>query len=124
MNFHLLPKVLPRNDNQRRVEFERRLMQREAEIGGKLFGPIPAGHKRSFFCLDEHTWIWHEEWLANGRRQVVTTRYDVRPTGVIKWQDGKAAQQLSDNEAVNLYDAVELYRKRVHTEYQRLLETA
>ena len=41
---------------------ERELLTLESEIGGKLFGPVPAGHRREFFCLDEKTWIWYEEW--------------------------------------------------------------
>ena len=40
---------------------ERQLIELESEIGRELFGPIPAGHQRDFFCLDAHTWVWHEE---------------------------------------------------------------
>ena len=39
---------------------ERELLQLESEIGSQLFGDIPKGHRRSFFNLDETTWIWHE----------------------------------------------------------------
>lgn len=121
----LLPKILPHNDEQRRADLERSLIRREAAIGGQLFGPVPKGHKRSFFCLDEHTWIWHEEWTVKGQRKAVTTRYDVRPDGVIKSQDGVASNQLVvGNEARNLYNAVMLYQRRVDAEYQRLLQIA
>lgn len=120
-----LPKILPRSDKQRQADIERALIRREAEIGGKLFGSVPKGHKRSFFCLDEHTWIWHEEWIVKGQRRVLTTRYDVRPNGVIKSQDGVASNQLvTGDEARNLYQAVVLYQQRVDGEYQRILQMA
>lgn len=121
----LLPKISPRSEEQRRADFERSLIRREAEIGGKLFGPVPKGRKRSFFCLDEHTWIWHEEWTVKGKRQAVTTRYDVRTNGIIKSQDGLNSNQLlSKQEARHLYQAVTLYQQRVDAEYQRMLQTA
>jgi hypothetical protein len=119
---HLLPKISPRTSDQRRADFRSSLMRREAAIGGKLFGPVPKGHKRSFFCLDRHTWIWHEEWMDKSGRRVVTTRYEVRPDGVIKTQDGQAAQKLSATEARHLYDAVDLYQRRVEAEYGRILQ--
>lgn len=122
---NLLPRILPRTDDERRVAVERSLIQREAQIGGELFGPIPKGRRREFFCLDEHTWVWHEEWTdKNGQRQTVTTRYDVRPNGVLKLQNGKVYQRLSKEEARNLYRTTELYRERVTAEYQRMLQTA
>ena len=120
----LLPKIFPRSEAERQAEIERSLIREEAKIGGELFGPIPAGHRREFFCLDEHTWVWHEEWLSNGQRQIVTTRYDVRPSGVLKLQGGKSYQRLSKQEAINLCRATELYGQRVTAEYQRLLQAA
>jgi hypothetical protein len=120
----LLPKIFPRSEADRQAEIESSLIRAEAKIGGELFGPIPTGHRREFFCLDEHTWVWHEEWLANGQRQIVTTRYDVRPNGILKLQGGQTYQNLSKQEARNLYRATVLYRKRVYAEYQRMLQTA
>ncbi len=94
------------------------LIRHEAKIGGQLFGAIPQGHRREFFCLDEHTWVWYEEWTDNsGQRQSKTTRYDVRPTGVIKIQEGRVNQNLSVEEARNLYQAVKLYKQRIDAEY-------
>jgi hypothetical protein len=125
MILNFLPKIFFHSDQERSSKVERDLIRREAAIGGKLFGPIPKGHRRDFFCLDEHTWIWHEEWVdKRGQRRAVTTRYDVRPSGVIKVQDGQAYQKLSDNEASNLYHATQLYRQRVGAEYQRILQAA
>ena len=121
-------KIIGSNSAQRHAnreaELYRALIRREAKIGGELFGTVSAGGRREFFCLDEHTWIWHEEWLNNGQRQVITTRYDVRPNGVLKSQGGQGYQRLSRDEARNLYRAVELYRQRVSAEYQRMLQVA
>lgn len=90
------------------------MLRREATLGGQLFGPIPKGNRREFFCLDEHTWIWHEEWIdEKGRGQHRTTRYDVRPNGVLKVQDGAGYQQLTPEEATNLSVAIRLYHEHV-----------
>jgi hypothetical protein len=48
---------------QKQADEYRKLIRREAKIGGTIFGPVPAGHRREFFCLDEHSWVWHEEWI-------------------------------------------------------------
>ena len=52
---------IPKNHTTSKVN-ERDLLRQESKIGANLFGPIPKGHRRDFFCLDEATWIWHEEW--------------------------------------------------------------
>jgi hypothetical protein len=117
----LLPKIFPRDETERAEEAERAMLRFEAKIGGQLFGPLPKGHKREFFCLDEHTWVWHESWSVKGQQQMVTTRYDIRPTGVLKSQNGESYQRLSDVEALNLYHASELYYQRIATEYDRLM---
>jgi len=116
----LLPKISPRNDDQRQTELVQQLKRKEAKIGGQLFGPIPKGHRREFFCLDARTWVWHEEWLQDGQRQSVTTHYNVRPEGILKQQGGHY-RRLTEQEAYNLYRAVTLYRQRTHAEYQRML---
>jgi hypothetical protein len=93
---------------------ERELIELEAEIGGKLFGPIPAGHKREFFCLDENTWIWHEEWKDNkGQRQISSTRYEVHENGVLKAQDGKVYKFIEGEELENLTLAARLYYEAI-----------
>ena len=120
---NLLPKIFPRTSQERQVEFERQLIKNEAEIGGKLFGPVAKGHNRQFFCLDEHTWIWHEEWTQDGKRHVVTTRYEIRNNNVIKVQNGHTTR-LTHNEALHLYKAVDLYYKKVGTSYQMMLAAA
>jgi len=77
---------------------------------------VPQGSRREFFCLDEHTWVWHEEWQdQKGERHVITTRYDVRPNGIIKSQNG-TYRPLTSQEAYNLLDAAYLYRNRIKNE--------
>lgn len=102
---------------QRDAELYRNLIRHEAKIGGQLFGPVPKGGRREFFCLDEHTWVWHEEWTDNsGNRKSKTTRYDMRPNGILKAQDGQHYQQVSNEEARNLFQAIETYLQRVRSE--------
>lgn len=121
----LLPKIFPWGDQaQQNDSIDRELIRREAEIGGQLFGPVPKGRHRNFFCLDEYTWVWHEEWTENGKRQSLTTRYEIRPNGVLKIQGNRPYERLSKEEARNLYAATELYRQKVGAEYQRVLQAA
>lgn len=125
-------KILPLlgiNSTQKRAERQaqayRDLIRKEAKIGGQLFGPVPAGHRREFFCLDQYTWIWHEEWTDEYRKhRVVTTRYDVRLNTVLKAQDNQPYQPVPLAEAINLYQAVELYEKRVEELYTKQLPAA
>lgn len=117
----LLKKFLAGNAAQRHAEREaelyRALIRREAKIGGEIFGEVPAGTRREFFCLDEHTWIWHEEWVdESGKRQIRTTRYDVRPNGILKAQDGQSYQRISKSESARLREAVSRYNQRIRSE--------
>ncbi len=122
----LLRSYFQQKASQRREAMYRALLHHEAKIGGELFGPIPEGHRREFFCLDEHTWVWHEEWTdeRTGERRIVTTRYDVRPSGVLKSQGNNSYQKLTLEEARNLYQAAGLYEERVTADLQRMLQTA
>lgn len=118
---NLLPKLFPRNDQERIADIERRFIKFESNIGRNLFGPIPAGHNREFFCLDEHNWIWHEDWInENGKRVVVSTRYNVRPGVVLKSQNGQAYHKVDDTEKKNLHQAVRQYTKLVSKEYAKM----
>jgi hypothetical protein len=93
---------------------ERDLIRMESKIGGQLFGPVPKGHRREFFCLDEHTWIWYEEWVdANGKAQSVTTRYEVHQNNILKVQDGHPYQVVEGVELQNLAMATRKYREQV-----------
>jgi hypothetical protein len=116
-----LPKILPRNQDQRRADAYRRLLRREAKMGGKLFGALPAGHRREFFCLDERTWVWHEEWLdAQGAQHAATTRYDIRSQGVLKSQGVNSYQLVRGEELHNLYQATQLYVRNLQAELAAL----
>ena len=121
----LLSNIFKQKDDQRRADRYRALIHHEAKIGGELFGPVPKGNRREFFCLDEHTWVWHEEWTdAQGKRQFMMTRYDVRPSGIVKSQGSSSYQSLTHDELKNFYQAVKMYRDKVVSEYDRMLATA
>lgn len=113
-----------KTEESRSTKLARDLLRHEAKIGGELFGPVPPGGKREFFCLDTHTWIWHEEWRDNKNNlQSRTTRYDVRPTGIVKTVDGKHYQKLTKEESARLRKAAELYEQRVNNEiYNPILQ--
>lgn len=93
---------------------ERDLIRMESQIGAKLFGAVPAGHRREFFCLDEHTWVWYEEWLDESKKkQSITTRYEVHENGILKVQDGQPYQVVEGEELRNLVTAIQLYYEQV-----------
>jgi hypothetical protein len=112
-----------RKQMQRRADLHRALLHYQARLGGELFGPITKGNRREFFCLDRHTWVWHEEWTdEHGKHQVMTTRYDVRPNGVVKSQGNSVYQALSHQEAQNFYTAVQMYGQQVGAELKRIAQ--
>ena len=93
---------------------ERELLSLESEVGAKLFGPIPAGHRREFFCLDERTWIWHEEWLDDHRKLATSTvRYEINEHGVLKVQEGARYTYLEGEELQNFGIAIRMYYEQV-----------
>ncbi len=104
-----------------KVLTERELLTLESEVGAKLFGAVPAGHRREFFCLDEHTWIWHEEWLdANKKLATSTIRYEVSDHGVLKVQEGARYSYLEGEELQNFGIAIRMYYEQVAREiYKR-----
>jgi hypothetical protein len=97
---------------------QRQLIAKESAIGRQLFGSIPKGHHREFFCLDKNTWIWYESWVdkRTGRHEEVTTRYEVHPEYVMKVQDGQPYQELTGQELHNFTLAVHQYYARVAQE--------
>lgn len=107
---------------RRQAEYRKSLLHYLARMGGQLFGPIPKNHRREFFCLDEHTWVWHEEWNdAQGERHIVTTRYDIRPGGILKSQGGRHYQALTPEEMTNLRLAMRLYAQQTEAALSPLL---
>jgi len=94
---------------------KRDLIRMESAIGSKLFGPVPKGHRREFFCLDQHTWIWYEEWRdpQTKKKQSLTTRYEVHNNYILKIQDGQPYQEVKGEELRNLVTAIQLYYEQV-----------
>jgi hypothetical protein len=112
----LLKGIIGHRAEDRQAQLYRDLIRHEAKIGGTVFGPVPAGHRREFFCLDRHTWVWHEEWIdQNGQHQIRTTRYDVRPNGLLKSQNG-TYQKVSNEETIRFKKAVRIYIDRLNRE--------
>lgn len=105
---------MPKNRPLKKLT-ERELIQLESEIGSKLFGDIPAGHRREFFCLDSKTWIWHEEFKnqKTGKTETQTIRYEVHENGILKVQEGARYSFIEGAELENLLAATELYYERV-----------
>lgn len=121
----LLHLILPKDPKEERAELHREVLREAARIGGTVFGPIPEGTRREFFCLDERTWVWHEEWTdASNIRHARTTRYDVRPQGIFKAQDGQPYQPIGKAEAERLYYAVDAYNQAVDAHFVPLLAAA
>ncbi len=119
---------VPQNPIKRtpRVLTERELLTQESKIGAQLFGAIPAGHRREFFCLDDANWIWHEEWKdENGIMQRMTVRYEVNQHGILKVQEGARYSYLEGDELANFVAAVKAYHDQViRTIYSQLPQTA
>ncbi len=94
---------------------ERELLQMESEIGSKLFGEIPEGHRREFFCFDDKTWIWYEEWKdpKTNKRHSTTTRYEVHEKGILKVQEGARYSFIEGEELDNLIAATTMYYEQV-----------
>ncbi len=110
----MIKKLLSTISAQRIEDSETRLrnnfLRHEARVGGRVFGPVGKNQRREFFCLDEHTWVWHEEWVdKNGERRIVMTQYDVRPSGILKSQNGSHYQNVGRDEAERLHQAAKLY---------------
>lgn len=113
----LLKGISRQSAEQRRANAKRAILHHLARLGGRVFGPIPDGIRREFFCLDKHTWVWHEEWTdQDGHRRAATTRYDVRPNGILKSQGVSSYQRLSVEEERNFRQAAELYYQQASRE--------
>ena len=96
---------------------ERELIQLESQIGATLFGPLPPRTQRSFFNLDENTWIWYEETERdNAPKQRTTIRYEIKDKGILKVQEGSRYSYLEGQELENFYVATTQYYERVARE--------
>lgn len=94
------------------------LLRREAQVGSAVFGAVPAGHQRDFFCLDKYTWIWSEQWLDPETKtpQLMTVRYEFQPRGVLKVVNNVPRGYVRGAELRNLVKAIKSYGNRVATE--------
>jgi hypothetical protein len=119
----LLPKLVPKSQANSHLDAERDLIRKEAVMGGKLFGTVPKGTTRQFFCLDEHTWIWHEERRFKGKTSALTTRYKIRDDGIFKSQNGQAYAPLSGSELDNFVKAAQMYYDNLSKEHHAHLLT-
>ncbi|HSX15496.1 MAG TPA: hypothetical protein VLF40_01775 [Candidatus Saccharimonadales bacterium] len=121
----LLNVIMPTDAQARGAQVYRDIIREFARMGGQLFGQVPEGSRREFFCLDEHTWIWHEEWTGtDGMRRIRTTRYDIRPHGIFKAQDGQPYQPLKLEEMNRLYMAMYHYDQNVQAAISSLAAAA
>ncbi|MBL8121141.1 hypothetical protein JNM87_00115 [Candidatus Saccharibacteria bacterium] len=117
--------ILPQDAIAKEAVIRRNIKREAAKIGGNVFGAIPHGTRREFFCLDEHTWVWHEEWTDTQKNyHVRTTRYDVRPHGIFKAQDGQPYRPVSEEEAERLVSAAQEYERLLHAKFDPLLAAA
>jgi hypothetical protein len=105
---------LPKHKRSVRKITERELLQRESEIGRELFGPIPNGHRREFFCLDATTCIWYESYKdVEGKDVSMTTRYEIQGERILKAQEGARYSYLEGQELENILLAIDMYYERV-----------
>ena len=121
----LLSVLSTQDTEERKAVIHRNILRDLAKMGGEVFGDIPAGTRREFFCLDRHTWVWHEEWTdKDGARKIRTTRYDIRPQGIFKAQDGQPYQPVSLEEAQRFGAAIKEYQRRMHAKFDPLVAQA
>lgn len=105
---------LPKNHASLKQLSERELIQLESNIGRDLFGPVPKGRQREFFCLDETTCIWYEAYTDDKGKEVSsTTRYEIQGNKVLKAQEGARYSYLEGQELDNLLLAIGMYYERV-----------
>lgn len=105
---------VPKASGAKKLRSERELIQLESKIGRELFGPVPKGHQREFFCLDETTCIWYEEYKdAEGKTVSATTRYEIQGDKILKAQHGARYSYLEGAELDNLLLAIGMYYERV-----------
>ena len=110
------------NQNQhganRRAAHQRELIHRESQIGGTLFGSVPVGHHREFFCLDSSTWVWFEEWVdpQTQAHHQMNVHYELQPSGILKTVNGEHRGYVTGQELANLVGVMKSYRVRIARE--------
>ena len=113
------PKVIVQKATNTEPLTRRKLIEMESAVGGQLFGTVPAGRRREFFCLDDTTWMWYEQWRENGQIKHTTVRYEIQKQGILKVQEGARYSYLEGAEFDNFMNAIRAYgqqvRARVYT---------
>lgn len=105
----------------KRAHSKRDLIRQESKIGAGVFGAVQPGYTREFFYFDNGTWIWYEAWQGKDNKlQSVTTRYEVKPTGVLKVQDNQPYAVLQGAELRNLLLAMRFYYDQTTRQVYRL----
>ena len=89
------------------------LINAESKLGGTLFGPIPAGHRREFFRYRHNVWVYHESWVQAGRKMESTITNKVRENGVFKCPLGGEYVKITDAELANFRKATTEYLKLI-----------
>lgn len=106
--------LLPSRKRPLKPLSERELLTLESEIGAQLFGEIPKNHRREFFCLDEKTWMWHEEWTDDKRKtRSHTIKYEITDKGILKTQPGPRYSYLEGEELRNFQVAAQMYYEQI-----------
>ncbi|MCL2001836.1 hypothetical protein FWG76_00315 [Candidatus Saccharibacteria bacterium] len=94
-----------------------RLVNLESAVGAKIFGALPEGRRREFFCHTPTEWFWHEEWTDEyGLAKRQTVRYIVSGGQVIKKQVGQPNTVLAGPELKNFTRATRKYLREVKRE--------
>ena len=94
-----------------------RLVNLESAVGAKVFGVLPEGHRREFFCHTPTEWFWHEEWVDEyGLAKRQTVRYLISGGQVVKKQVGQPNTVLTGLELSNFLRATRKYLREVKRE--------
>ncbi len=102
----------------RKLNKERELIHLESKIGASLFGQIPKGHTREFFSLDEHTWVWFEQWYNEKLKttEQMNIHFEFQPRGVLKVVNGEPRGYVEGQELTHLLQVIKTYHERVASE--------
>ena len=107
-----------KTSDQLAAEAFQRAKHEETKVGSRVFGEVPKGVRREFFCLDERTWVWHEESKQGGVRAV---RYEIRPYGVFSSVNGGEFKPIGREEGQNFLAAIDRYNEIVDEALQPVL---
>lgn len=90
--------------------------KQERELTRQLFGELGVGRRRDFFCQDEGTWVWYEEWREGSHRRYMTTKYFIADDQISKTLNGGDKQPLEAEEMKNFVQAVIKYNSIVQSQ--------